>query len=264
MKDAGITHFESLAEFARACQKRDIGGIGSDRWSGGTVEDAYSFALQGDVSHVPEAEAMADKVLSQIDFSDLVPRWEPSPVGFFPIVPNALAGVPDSMLAREEMPAQDSEIEIWANTTVSGACSAKDMVRRGVVTLALAIALEHVRPVRLVLYSTMDRHNVAIRLSSPLDVSEVCAAFCQPSVTRRLVYGWDMQNGSRGKWASWAETQKGRDEEREALVKVMGMPKDALHLSTEKLGRYSYVSDAQLVEIINSKVREFMDRQAGE
>ena len=37
------------------------------------------------------------------------------------------------------------------------------------------------------------------------------------------------------------------------------MPEDAVRLGTEKLGEYASVSDKMLVEILNRKIREYME-----
>ena len=138
----------------------------------------------------------------------------------------------------------------------------RGMVRRGVVTLAFAMALSRVRNVRLVIYSTVEAASVAIRLASPIDYSEVCAAFCQPSITRQLFYGWAVafkkDPYSTLKWANWAETATwSRSTERDALMKKAGMPEDAILLTTERLGGYADLSDGDLVKVLNEKVQEY-------
>lgn len=257
-------HFDSLRALADAFERENVAAeveeADSD-WAGGTRVDALAHARNGDISHVSEAESYADRMLSQLDMGDLVPRWEPDVVGNMPIVPNYLAGVPESMMARHEVVTESSPIEIWANTTVSGTCSARSMIRRGVITLAFAIAIERIRPARIVLFSTTDAGNVAIRLSSPIDVSEVCAAFCRPSITRQLIYRYvDRPYKASLGWSSWSVALTGNEErEREALMRYAGMPENAIHLSTERLGDYADLSDEEIIDVLNSKVRKAME-----
>lgn len=261
MRDAKFYHFSGLAAFGRECKERRLyNPSASDDWAGGTAEQAYNFCERGDVSRVPDAERIVERLDDSIDSEGLVQRWEPSVVGAFPLVPAYLAGTPESMLTKNDVPDARGDVEIWANTTVSAKCSAHDMMRRGVVTLAFAMALSRVRNVRIVLYSTCNSSNVAIRLGSPIDYSEVCAAFCQPSITRRLIYGHARPDGFHGKWASWSEVLKGRSVERDALERFAGMPTDAVHLSTETLGGYADMDDNRLVEILNAKLREYARR----
>jgi len=44
--------------------------------------------------------------------------------------------------------------------------------------------------------------------------------------------------------------------ERKALMDYAGMPADAVRLGTEKLGSYARVTDDELVEILNGKLKE--------
>ena len=264
MTDTKFHVYEGLATFADGYERRNIKVRDEEAsWCGGIVADALAFARHGDMSHVAEAERLLEKLDTEIDSNSVKPMWTPSVVGNFPLVPAYLAGTPEAMLARTDVPDARGEIEIWANTTVSGSCSTAGMVRRGVVTLAFAMALSRVRNVRIVVYSTLDGSNVAVRLACPLDISEACAAFCQPSVTRQLFYRHAEPDGSRGKWASWAEVKRGGATERKALIDYAGMPEDAVRLGTEKLGSYARVSDGELVEILNRKLREVAGKEGG-
>lgn len=267
MRDTKFYRFEGLAELARSCQARRRCGYTSAedvKWARGTVEEARRWCATGDTSKVAEAERLLERLDTEIDSNAVRPMWTPSVVGNFPLVPAYLAGTPDAMLARTNVPDARGEIEVWANTTVSAECSARDMMRRGVVTLAFVMALSRVRNVRTVLYSNVDGSNVAIRLACPLDISEACAAFCQPSITRQLIYGHGMDDGFSGGWAFWAEVRKSSGVERKALIDYAGMPEDAVRLGTEKLGSYSRVSDDELVEILNRKLREVAGKEDGE
>lgn len=259
-RDTKFYHFDGLAAFADDCERNNALHNASESWAGGTAKDALAYARQGDISQVAKAESLLDQLDSEIDSNSVRPVWMPSVVGNFPIVPAYLAGTPEAMMARSDVPDARGEVEIWANTTVSSSCKARDMMRRGVVTMAFAMALARTRNVKIVLYSTCDKSNVAIRLSSPLDISEVCAAFCQPSITRQLIYGHADLDGFTGHWADWAEVKRSREAERKALGKYAGMPADAVHLSTETLGEYSSMTDDKLVEILNAKIREYMER----
>lgn len=271
MKDAKFYHYTSLADFARGCQARPHmdDDKARTRWAGGSFKDAVRWCEKGDQSKVAEAERLLERLDTEIDSNAVRPMWEPSVVGHFPLVPAYLAGTPEAMLARTDVPDARGEIEIWANTTVSCSCKASDMMRRGVVTLAFAMALSRVRNVTVVLYGTTNGSSVAIRLACPLDVSEACAAFCQPSITRQLVYGHATADGYTGNWARWAEVMNrrggnGAAVERKALMDYAGMPADAVRLGTEKLGSYASVSDDELVEILNKKLREVAGREGGE
>lgn len=263
---ARVDSFASMADFVRAVNEvrgADRDSASNDGWAGGSWDDAVRYALDGDLSQVKTAEELVDSLDSEIETDGTRPIWMPSVVGALPLVPAYLAGTPEAMLAKTDVPDVRGDVEIWANTTVSSKCSNADMVRHGVVILAFAMALSRVRNVRLVIYSSCEAASVAIRLSSPIDYSEVCAAFCQPSITRKLFYGWadahrDNPWRSSLRWADWAAAITRDDEtERDALRKKAGMPEDALLLTTGQLGRYANFTDRDLVEVLNAKVREY-------
>ena len=73
-----------------------------------------------------------------------------------------------------------------------------------------------------------------------------------------------MDDGFDGGWACSAEDRKGSGVERKALIDYAGMPEDAVRLGTEKLGSYARVSDDELVEILNRKLREVAGKEGGE
>lgn len=265
--DAPVRTFASMAEFVRAVNevhdrpnvKRDCQS--HDEWAGGSWDDAVRYAVEGDLSQVEAAEKLVDKLDREIDTDGVRPMWMPSVVGALPLVPAYLAGTPEAMLARTDVPDARGDVEIWANTTVSSNCRSRDMVRRGVVTLAFAMALSRVRNVQIVIYSTCEAESVAIRLASPIDYSEVCASFCQSNITRKLFYGWAVAHKKNPyatlRWASWAESVTGAmSTERDALTERAGMPEDAILLTTERLGGYANLSDDDLVKVLNEKVRE--------
>lgn len=255
-----IDSFATVGEFLKVVECEKSFQESSDDWCGGSWTKAVQYCREGDLSKVAEAEEIVDKLDSEIDSDGVRPMWAPSVVGPLPLVPAYLAGTPESMLAKTDVPDSRGDLEIWANTTVSSNCSSRDMMRRGVVTLAFAMALSRVRNVRLVIYSTVEGASVAIRLSTPIDYSEVCAMFCQPSVTRKLIYCHGKANRRRTGslyWADWCQLYAGVEGERKALIEKGGMPEDAIMLGTEKLGSYAEYTNEQLVKVLNEKVREY-------
>ncbi|MBQ2632008.1 MAG: hypothetical protein IJG13_20215 [Kiritimatiellae bacterium] len=232
------------------------------KWAGGTKDDAIRYALHGDVSAVPEAEKIVSRLDDQIDSEGIRQTWEPSVVGYVPLVPAYLAGACESMLAPSDAPDSRGDLEIWVDTSVSANVKTKDMRRRGVVVLALALALSRVRNVRIVVYCSNEGPTPAIRLSSPLDISEVCAAVCQPSFTRQLMFRYSMLTPTYDgciAWATWAAGRGDVEAERRALMEG-GMPEDAIHLPCQKMGEFASLSDEDLIDFLNGKLREYASR----
>ena len=93
----------------------------------------------GDTSLVSSAEALLDKLNSQIE----VPRkiWQRSPAGSFASIPDVLAGLPTPMRRQAHTPDERAPITILVVTTSSAGIDAATLAKRGIVILALVIAL---------------------------------------------------------------------------------------------------------------------------
>ena len=147
--------FESSSEFADACDRPDVRKLttGGDEWAGGTFDQAIGYARHGDMSYVSEAERLVEKIDSEIDTEGVRPTWEPSVVGCFPLVPAFLAGTPEAMLARTDVPDARGDLDLWVELGVSACVSQDNMRRRGVMVLAAAMALSRVRNVRVTCFT---------------------------------------------------------------------------------------------------------------
>ena len=256
--------FDSPAEFAEACEKQATGGRDvfaytddNDKWCGGTFADALAFARHGDVSAVAEAERLVEKIDAEIDSDGVRPTWQPSVVGSFPLVPAYLAGTPEAMIARTDVPDPRGDIEVWVEMGAPARVSASQMRRRGVCVLAAVMALSRVRNVRVVCFTGYDNANMAIRLQYPLDISEACGMICQPSVKRRLTHGYSdaLSSYFSLSQAHWGAKSGSLESYRKALREYAGMPEDAEIITRAKLDEWSSEDDAALVNTINSMLR---------
>ena len=266
--------FDSSADFADACDmpsaRRFISKIAeryNESWSGGTAEQALAFARHGDMTYVSEAERLVEKIDAEIDSEGMRPVWEPSVVGHFPLVPAYLAGTPEAMLARTDVPDARGDLELWVEMGCSASVQQSDMRRRGVCVLAAAMALSRIRNVRITCFTAFRYNNMTVPLRFPMDVSEVCGMITQTSVTRLLMYGYsDSVTGDDTgiPWARWGVHSGDPESYRAMLTKHAGMPADAELLTMHKLGVMSRISDDELVEILNRKLREVAGKEDGE
>lgn len=199
--------FESPAEFAEAAD-RDVppdarGGL--KYWTGETWEEARRNAASGRVDRVAAAEALLEKVQSEVE----APRaeWVRARAGAFPVVPEALAGHPDSMRRKVAAQSSSAPLRVFVDLVSSGGISHKHLERRGVATLALVMALGAARPVELRVLVGMggrgDRLLVAVRIpTAPLDLAAACNALTSAGFVRGLGYRYAYHHGSRGyDWA---------------------------------------------------------------
>ena len=267
-RDASLHYklFDSSAEFAEAC---DCGSVrryanGRDSWAGGTVDQALGYARHGDVSYVSEAERLVEKIDSEIDTEGVRPMWTPSVVGSFPLVPAYLAGTPEAMMARTDVPDARGELDLWVEMGVSVNVSQKDMRRRGVMVLAAAMALSRVRNVRVTCFTAFKYNNMTVPLGTPMDVSEACGMITQTSVTRHLMYAYSdfmSQEFTGIPWARWGVHAHNPESYRAPLVKYAGMPQDAELITMQRLGDWGSMSDEELVGTINKMLRRIAGKE---
>lgn len=264
MKDK-LEMFNSLPEFVDAwlkCDVRDWFEASSSAWRGGDKADVYRFASSGDLDAVEAAERIVGRIDANVSLEDLRDNWQTSVCGVIPVVPAYLAGAPESMLAMVPALSDKSEIEIWVSPTVSGGVSVEDLKRRGRCLLAFIMAVQRVRPVRLVVFCESEARAACIRMTCPLDFSEVCAMICQPVMVRGLLYSYSYAfngkpYGALG-WASWAKDGDGR---RDKALKSVGMPDNALVLTAQRdLKDLADLTEDEFVERLNKMVRELATR----
>lgn len=197
--------FDDSADFARECDKLNRREC-SEGWTGENWETAARRAAQGDLRHVPAAEALIEKVQTEID----VPKseWVRARAGAFPVVPEALAGHPDSMRRRVQAASPASPLRVFVELTSSAGIAHEDLARRGVATLALSMALSSVRPVEL--YAVVGLGGgwgesggvaVAVRIpAGPLDLATACNTLTSAGFARGLGYSFCNEHGSGGDW----------------------------------------------------------------
>lgn len=246
------TFFDSPREFAETCAKisnRHMTDTTRDGWMGGSFEESLEWLENGDTEFVEKAERLLDKIDAEIDSEETRPQWEQSVAGYIPLVPAFLAGTPENMLMRTETPDPRGDIEIWVEMGCSVCVSQQAMQRRGVILLAVAMALARVRNVRIVVYSAFKFGNMVIRLNYPIDIAEVCGVITRTTTTRRLMYGYSKSiRDSSIPWAEWSANER---RARIALAKYAGMPENSEIITMQKIGDWGGMSDDALVDAIN-------------
>jgi hypothetical protein len=192
-----IKRYESTAALRAAYlqggDKRCAWGS-SDSWYGNESHaQTLHYSEVGDTKLVPTAEALLDKLDTQIETSRRM--WERAPAGAFTCVPDMLAGLPTPM--RRQMLTTDDRapITILATTTSSAGISASTLAKRGTVILALVMALSRIRPVSLHQLTVLDGKDTGETVltseinTSPLDLATACYVLTSAGFARRLTYG---------------------------------------------------------------------------
>lgn len=189
---ARIVQTEGPAEVATLC--RDVPPLLAkydQAWMGCSWAQALVAARCGDTRLVPAAEAL----IAQLECSVEAPRstWAPSRAGAYPMVPEAIAGLPDAM--RRRVPASDdrSPLRVVIDLTSSAAISHQMLERRGTAYLALAMFLANERPVTLEavvgLGGSAGACFIVVPIAAqPLDLAVACSTLTSAGFSRGLGY----------------------------------------------------------------------------
>lgn len=179
---------------------------GNTSWFNGETEtDSLALTASGDTRLVPEAERLIASLECNIDTPKR--QWERSPAGAFASVPDVLAGLPTPMRRQVHIHDEGAPITILVTTTSSAGISAEMLQRRGIVILALVMALSRNRPVTLQQLCCVDGQDngetviLAEINTRPLDLATACYVLTSAGFARRLTYGlakW--HNNFIGSW----------------------------------------------------------------
>lgn len=168
------------------------------KWTGCSVREVIRTLREGDMKYVSRAQAIMDKIEESSAMSAGVKIISADVVGFCPIVPNVLAGLPYCMLTRatSEIEATNTPLCIYVDTTVSAGVSIDHLISRGVAVLAFTMAMNVVRPIDLYIVSTCqddyDKNSafgVCARIETrPLDLARASWMLVDPAMARRAMF----------------------------------------------------------------------------
>lgn len=122
-----------------------------------------------------------------------------SVVGFAPHVPNAILGLPNSMIHTERQPMKAKAVRIIYNMTQNAGANADTILQAGLTVLKIAYSMERQGyRVRLDLVpkcSEWGRERCLLMVSvkdwrQPIDIKKVAFPIASPSMFRRLAFHW--------------------------------------------------------------------------
>lgn len=229
--------FESLESFLECmpldlCEANHEGGY----WTAETWSEFNERIHDGYTGAVPDAEKLLAEIDANIDTTGLIDHWQDSVVGAFPNVPAFLAGSPECMRSftgNSRNTGKKSPIKVVYSPIVSASTDAETIKKRGIVVLALVMALSRVRPVELEVVTCLGNMDSRIRLkSAPLMLSETAYVLTNPTWFRSLAYtfahasaAWD------GGWGAWSGGGSQSDEGVAHMRKCLGLQDDDLFIS---------------------------------
>lgn len=150
--DFVIESYNSTADVVRDCKTRKItdamfndmqdGTLGghSKSWCG---VDSYEQALQFlEEGYQPTVEKLKVGIKSNLQGQGKRISFHNDIVGYAPIVPLAILGVPNSMINSKMKPIKAKVIDIYYNMTAGSGTSSESIIKAGVKMLSAIISLE--------------------------------------------------------------------------------------------------------------------------
>lgn len=202
MRQEYMHRFDSLEDFLNKAQTpglMDWSRGGRDKWAGGeTIAQACKSTLTATAAtpYMPQAQALLDKIDASFRDRDTL-TWMPSVCGAYPIVAEALMGLPESMRTRMPVESDIAPINIYLEMGVSCGVRKEELVKRGIALAALIMRMSEMRPVQLKLFGAWELHThnnnwifFDIPMSStPVSVAHVLSTIAHDSFMRTLNFG---------------------------------------------------------------------------
>lgn len=222
--------YDSLAEFADSAKAalrhpdmpERVASTDDDRtkWCGGSFADALTMARKGWTDHLAETLELAESAVTLADREHMMdsfnePVWDVT--GAMVDVGAYLAGTPECMIdyPLSKTSKQGRVITLVASVTVSAIVSTSTMVRRGQVTVALALALTQLGHAIEIWADYSSGKAVqpawqAVRIkgvNDELDPAVIMFALAHPAMLRRLCLAHSYS--LPGKWGSGRRKNSG-------------------------------------------------------
>lgn len=171
-----------------------------DSWAGGTLTDALNLAREGWQDKMPETLAIAESAVTSVFRVAEMDSWLPvhDVAGCDVDIARYLAGEPECMI---EYPLQrvskaGKVITLCASIGLSSRYSAEELVRRGQIVTALALALEQLgHNTELWVDWTSQAggrthgHRILVKgANDVIDPARILYAYAHPSMLRRLCF----------------------------------------------------------------------------
>lgn len=204
--------FDNLTLFARSLDRKDNSVFagetlaskknGDGDWSGtDTFEEAMSLFNNGWTEKVEEIRKglVQFEKANERNVSYQKNRPTTSVVGFTPHVPNAIMGLPNSMIMTERTPMKAKAVRIIYNMSMNCGTDARDILNAGLVVLKIAYSMEmkgyRVRIDALPFSANKSREEAACIVCvkdwrQHIDIKKVAFPIANPAMFRRLGFRW--------------------------------------------------------------------------
>ena len=166
------------------------------KWVGGTREQTYTMLKEG---YQPTVDKMRDLVKFTAQGVGKRTRFMNHVEGFAPIVPNAILGLPNSMITSYTKPIKNKVLDVYYDITASCLTSSKELIEAGQKLLGAIIELE-AQGYRFNLYATQDYYErggscdmLCLRVKSanqPFDLKRMSFPLTHSAFFRGIGFEW--------------------------------------------------------------------------
>lgn len=203
--------FDNLTAFANSLKRETNGVFSGESLSSETGDKSFTGTKNWDEAMDLFENGWTDKVeeirkdivafekAKQNDVSYQKKRPATSVVGFAPHVPNAILGLPNSMIQTERTPMKAKVVRIVYNMCVNCGWDEKDIMKAGLTVLKIAYSMEmkgyRVRvDANPFLANCRNEDTCALVCikdwRQPIDLKKVAFPLAHPSMFRRLGFRW--------------------------------------------------------------------------
>lgn len=268
MKDMVYEHFNSIHSMIAALKSRPENDVFKGKPLS-SIKDSYSFNMTHSLDEAYDlCQNGWDDKLSEVK-KQFTAATRPNKngtidrrraynhvVGYAPNVPNAILGLPQSMITTDKQPQKVKVASIVYSPTGLCDVEAEDLVKAGIVVLNIVNQLElnGIR-VNLVLqpkgsYGSKQRTAMLVNVKDyrdPLNLRKLCFPMIHPSIFRRLGFRWlETVPGltDRGYAFGYGHTETGNDGYKETLVNAGAIGKDDYYISYYNIEKCKFDREA--------------------
>lgn len=198
---------EELLEFLRGMPRNRVAYPNdNDDWAGGSFDQCLSKLQTGDFASAAKAQQIMDKLETQGIETPKLRTIQQGVVGFMPIVPNVLAGVPECMFTRaqSDIEAETTPVNVYVEVNASSGITTEELFNRGSAVLALVMSLATVRPIELYATGMCDIFSEGKALGAitrietrPLDLARAAWILTSNGFARKISHSAAKAHGTR-------------------------------------------------------------------
>lgn len=164
-------------------------------WVGASREEAYKMLREG---YQPVVDKLKSHVKVSAHGTGKRVRFTNEPAGFIPIVPNAILGLPNSMINSQMKPIKTKVLDVYYDITASAGVDSKDLMKAGEKLLSAIMELE-ANGYRFNLYVVQNYYDdkecdmLCVRVktaSQPLDLKRISFPVAHTAFFRGIGFEW--------------------------------------------------------------------------